>query len=74
MNIKSHDYSSIHKVGKYEFLTKAHDAPSVIGKNKVKITIELTNENSGRNSWKRSVTVPQSDVDSMINDLNRQLF
>ena len=74
MKINYHDYSSIHKVGKYEFLAKAHYIPSLIGKNKVNISIELTNGNSGHNSWKRSVTVLQSDVDSMINDLIASYF
>jgi hypothetical protein len=69
-----HNYSSIQKVGENVFLIKAHTIPSFLGKNKVNISIELTNENSGHNSWKRSVTVPQSDVDTMINDLIASYF
>lgn len=74
MKIDYHDFSSIHKVGNYEFLAKAHYIPSLIGKKKVNISIELTKGIAGYSTWKRSVTIDQADVDSTIEDLIASYF
>jgi hypothetical protein len=74
MKINSHDYSSIHKVGKYEFLANVHFLPSLTDKNLVSISVELTNTNASSSFWKRSVTISESDIHCIIYSLIDRYF